>query len=313
MLSCTRTGDAVDLTEAETFVRVVETGSMTGAAERIGVPRSTVSRRVARLEESLGVRLLQRTTRQMKPTEEGQALYQRLAPALASVREAAEVIRDAGEKPQGLLRVTAVVDFGHSVLAPLVAEFVHLYPAVQVEVDVDNRTVDLVQEGYDCAIRAGPQPDSTLVARSLGTFDFGLYASRAYLERRGRPAALEEVAAHDCVVMRPTGGEGRWRLRGPDGKDDVVIVPARIGTDDFGFVRHAVRAGGGIGLMPAFVADDPVAGGDLERVLPAWGFSAAAIRFVTPGGRYLPAKVRAFRDFLVERMKTLEERCQRAT
>lgn len=296
----------MDLNEAETFVRVVETGGMTPAAKLLGVPRSTVSRRIARLEEALGVQLLKRTTRRINLTEEGRAFFMRVQPAITSAREAAAVVKDLADEPRGVLRVSALVDFSHSVLGPLVARFAAAHPELRVDVHVDNRSVDLVGEGYDCALRAGPMPDSSLVARTIARFEMRLYASAAYLARKGTPASLSDLAAHDFVLFRAPHGQRQLVGTGPDDEQVQVEVTGAINTDDFGFLQRVVRSGAGIGMMPTFVAHRHLATGELVQVLEGWSHDGADLRFVTPAGRYVPAKVRAFRDFLVEELAQLE-------
>lgn len=292
---------ATDLNEVTTFVRVVETGSMHGAARLLGVPRSTVSRRVARLEEVLGVRLLKRTTRRMSLTEEGQRFYERVAPALEVIEGASSEAKESSGEPTGTLRVTAPVDFGHAVLGELVAAFLRRHPKVSVEVDLSNRYVDLVQEGFDVAVRAGPLQDSSLVARKLATVDLWLFASPAYLDERGAPGSPEDLARHDCVLFRPKRGAERWRLS--RGDDEVTVeVTGRVSTGDFAFLRTLVRGGAGVGYLPAFLAARDVDEGTLVRVLPPWTLGGSPVHVVTASGRHLPAKVKAFRDFLVEAM-----------
>jgi DNA-binding transcriptional LysR family regulator len=297
----------MDLNEAESFVRVVETGGMTPAAKLLGVPRSTVSRRIARLEASLGVQLLKRTTRRVNLTEEGRAFFQRIQPALASAREAAAVVQDLADEPRGVLRISSLVDFSLAVLGPLIARFAEAHPELRVDVHVDNRSVDLVGEGFDCALRAGPMPDSTLVARTIARFDMALYASPAYLDAHGAPTRVDELEQHDFVLFRAPQGRRQLALVGPDGEQVQVPIAGPVNTDDFGFVQRLTRAGAGIGLMPTFLSLAPTRTGELVPMLPGWTFAGADIRFVTPAGRYVPAKVRAFRDFLVEELAALAD------
>jgi DNA-binding transcriptional LysR family regulator len=296
----------MDLNEAETFVRVVETGGMTPAAKLLGVPRSTVSRRIARLEEALGVQLLKRTTRRVNLTEEGRAFFQRVQPALASAREAAAVVKDLADEPRGVLRVSSLVDFSLSVLGPLVARFADEHPELRIDMHIDNRSVDLVGEGFDCALRAGPMPDSSLVARTIARFDMTLFASPAYLEAHGTPTSVADLEDHAFVLFRAPEGRKQLALVGPGGEQVQVPIEGPVTTDDFGFVQRLVRAGAGIGLMPAFLGMAPRQRGELVALLDGWAFSGADIRFVTPAGRYVPAKVRAFRDFLIEELGKLD-------
>lgn len=292
---------ATDLNEVATFIRVIDAGSMHGAARALGVPRSTVSRRVARLEELLGVRLLERTTRRMSLTEEGQRFYEKVAPALEVIEGASSEARDSGSEPSGTLRITAPIDFGHAVLGDVIARFVRRYPGVHVEVDLSNRLVDLVQEGFDLAVRAGSLADSSLVARRLGAVDVWLFATPGYLEARGAPSSPEDLVAHDCVLFHPQRGGSRWRLtRGDEAINVDVTGP--VGSGDFSFVHQVVRAGAGIGPLPAFVPARDVEEGRLMRVLAPWALRGSSIYVVTPSGRHQPAKVKAFRDFLTEAM-----------
>lgn len=295
----------MDLNEAETFVRVVETGGMTPAAKLLGVPRSTVSRRIARLEEALGVQLLKRTTRRVNLTEEGRAFFQRIQPALSSAREAAAVVKDLADEPRGVLRVSSLVDFSVAVLGPLVARFAEQHPELRVDIHVDNRAVDLVGEGFDCALRAGPMPDSSLVARTIARFDMALYASPGYLAAHGTPTTVEELESHPFVLFRAPDGRRQLALVGPAGEQVQVPISGPVNTDDFGFVQRLTRAGAGIGLMPMFLGIGPCQSGELVPVLEGWTFAGADIRFVTAAGRYVPAKVRAFREFLVEELAKL--------
>jgi DNA-binding transcriptional LysR family regulator len=278
------------------FVEVVRQGSFTAAAAHLGLPKSTVSRRVARLERELGATLLARTTRQLRLTDAGADLYEEAAPALDRLEAAARALSERQRTPRGPLRVTAPVDLGHDPLGEMVASFVHRHPAVTVEMVLTNRVVDLVREGLDCAIRAGSVTDSSgLIARRLGQSDLGLFASPAYVERRGVPERIEDLARHDCVLFRAQGGRARWSLQGPAGEESVE-VSGRASADDFTFVRALVRAGTGIALMP--LVGEPL--GELRRVLPTHAARGGAVYFVYPRSRHVPAKVSAFRDHVVD-------------
>lgn len=296
----------VDLNEISVFARVVEAGSFSEAARQLGLPKSTVSRKVAALEEQLGVRLLQRTTRKLNLTDAGAAYYDRVAPALIAVDEANSAVTDMQEAPHGVVRVTAPVDFGTGPFAQMATDFVRSHPGMRVDVVCTNRTVDLVAEGFDLAIRAGTLSDSSLVARKLGSAKFGLVASPDYLERRGAPQHPSELAEHDCVPFRPKDGLVTWTLVGPDGETESVSVGGAVSADDFTFVRAAVRAGAGIGILPSFQAKGECELGRLVPVLPGWWQrSKGGIYVVYPSTRYLPQRVALLRDFLVARMAEL--------
>ena len=296
-----------DLNEVATFARVVEAGSFSAAANALGVPKSTVSRRVARLEEALGVRLLQRTTRRMEATEEGRAYYEQISHALASLREAALEITATRDEPQGTLRVTAPVDYGNVVLAGLIGEFRTVYPRVRVLVDVTGRVVDLVKDGYDAAIRAGDLPESSLVARRLPAADMGLFASPSYVERMpalNRPVDLSDHSLLRFVPDNMARAEKAWVLRHEEtGEEANVALTACLLANDFVFLRQAAIGGAGIVKMPAVIARPSVERGELVRLLPEWYGPGAPIHLVYPTAKHLPAKVKVFRDFLLEKLR----------
>lgn len=277
------------------FVEVVRQGSFTAAAEVLGLPKSTVSRRVSRLEEQLGAELLIRTTRKLRLTEAGEAFHARVAPAVERVEEAARLVAERQEEPRGLLRVTVPVDIEW--LPGLFVRFCERYPDVEVEVSVTGRTVDLVGEGFDAAIRAGRLEDSSLIARRLVKVSFHFFASCEYLEREGEPEALEDLADHRCVVFRPHQGVGRAVVITPDGRRTVELA-GQLMTDDILFARAAVIAGAGIGLLPEGILGDRRE--RVRRVLPDVHTPGGDVHLVYPSTAHLPAKVRAFRDFLLE-------------
>ncbi len=290
----------MDLNEIAVFATVVAQGSFTGAAKKLGLPKSTVSRRVSRLEDRLGVRLLQRTTRKLSLTEAGTGFYERIARALSSLEEAEHAVAEAQESPRGTLRLTAPVDFGQLYLGDVVTEFTDRYPGVVVDVELTGRTVDLVNEGFDLALRAGVLRDSSLVARKLGSTASGLFAAPSYLSERGRPTSAEELAAHDHVAFGAERQTHRWSLVDAQGVELVVPVRARVMGNEYAFIREAVLAGAGIGLIPSFLCHRDVEVGRLEQLMPEVGDQhGAGIYLVYPSARHLSAKVRAFRDFLV--------------
>jgi DNA-binding transcriptional LysR family regulator len=289
----------LNLDDLAIFVRVVERGGFASAARELGVPTSTVSRTVARLESSTGVRLLQRTTRSVRPTSEGRSLYTTVAPALTTLRGAVRALEPATGRPRGRLRVTAPNDLGAGFLADLIVAFADQHPFVQLDFSLSNRHTNLVDEGFDIAVRATVNlGDSSLVARKLGELQHRLYASPAYLQRFGTPASCAELGQHQCVVFRAEELARTWALRGPGG-DASLQVHGRIGGDDFTFVRAMVLAGGGIGLLPQLNCTADEASGRLVRVLPALYARGATLYLVYPSTKNLPARVRAFRDFVI--------------
>ncbi|AKU92895.1 LysR family transcriptional regulator [Vulgatibacter incomptus] len=290
-----------DLLELSTFLAVASAGSLSGAARSLGLPKSTISRRLARLEEELGVRLVHRTTRRFSLTEEGLAYQERIRRAFDTLEEANAALRESEETPRGHLRVTAPVDVALASLGEVVADFTRSYPETTVELILTERTVDLIAEGIDLAIRASPAlPDSSLVARKIATVSLELVATPAYLDAHGRPATVEELAEHRFVARAAVHGRATLELVGPKGQRKIEVA-APIGATDFSFVHRATLAGGGIGTLPDMVANADLKAGRLERVLPGYTAGTAGLHVVHPGGRLLPAKVRAFRDLLVER------------
>lgn len=291
----------MDLNHIAVFVAVAEQESFTGAAATLGLPKSSVSRTVTKLEEELGVRLIERTTRKLSLTEAGARYYARSRLALSDLGDATAEVGDLGTEPRGVVRLTAPYDLGALVLSDLLAEFARLYPHIHVELMLTSRVVDLVGEGIDLAIRGGTLPDSSLIARKLFDAELALYASPEYLARRGTPENLLALARHDCVLFRAKNARATWRLTGPNGPE-AVEVTGRIGADDLLFVQRAVESGIGIGLVSiAFAGTCPSSSG-LVRVLPKYSLPGPAAYVVAPSGRYQPARVTLLRDFLVERL-----------
>ena len=280
----------MDLDGIAIFVKVVQAGSFSGAARLLGLPNTTVSAKVARLEKRLGVTLIQRTTRKLHITPAGRAYYERCLRGLEEIEGAEAEVSLSAAEPRGLLRITAPGDVAHGMLPPIVSRFVARYPRTRVEVLVANRVIDLVGEGVHLAIRAAPLPDSSLVARKFMPFSGGLWASRAYLQREGTPKTPAELEQHDCLVF-PRFSAGPLRLT--DGRNRVEVKPAgRIAVDDPGSMRIFILHGDGIGLLPDYLARDTA----LVRVLPKWTWLTGALSFVYPGQRFVPANVRAFID-----------------
>lgn len=295
----------LDLNHVVAFVRVVEQASFTAAAKSLGVPKSTVSRAISRLEEELDVRLLHRTTRKLSLTEAGLAFFERVRESIAGIDAAIAAANEAGKVPRGTVRITAPVDLGTTLLADVIARFVRKFPQIHVELTLTSRVVDLVKEGFDLAVRAAKLDDSTLVARKLGSSSMGVFASRAYLERKRRPEIPADLATHECVLFRGKGGRASWTLTGPGGAEEVE-VHGPIGADDILFVQRTILAGAGLGLLPIFLARTCEERDALVRVLPAWAVRGASVSVVTPSVRNEPARVALFREFLVTAVREVE-------
>jgi DNA-binding transcriptional LysR family regulator len=289
----------MDLNRVVTFVHVVEQGSFTAAAVALGVRKSSVSRSVATLEEDLGTTLLFRTTRKLSLTDAGRAYYDVVRPAVSTVSEASASVRDLGQEPRGQLRITAAPNF--EPLAVVLAKFARKFPKIQVEACLTSRTVDLVEERFDFALRGGQLVDSSLVGRKVGASELGLYAAPQYLRRHARPQTLADVAQHDCVVYRGISGKATWRLEGPNGPESVE-VRGRLAADDMTFVMHATAAGGGIGLIVSAIARPALDRGELVRVLPALSHTAGGLYLVWPATRHPSAAATVLRDFIIEKL-----------
>lgn len=289
----------IDLNDLAAFIRVADAGSFSRAARAAGVPTSTMSRAVQRLEEALGVGLLQRTTRKVALTREGAFLREQSAGALGALSSATKAVIDLQDQPQGLLRIAAPPDLGHVLFAELLADFSERYPAVHVEVELSARLVDLVGESFDVALRAGSLRDSSLVARKLTELAGFLVASPAYAQRLGLPAAPAELARHECVLFRARDGQATWRLCSKRGAA-AVAVHGGISADDFGLVQALALAGAGVAMVPWILCREDLRAGRLVRVLPEWELRGGALFLVTPPGRHVPAKVAVFREMAVE-------------
>lgn len=291
----------IDLNDVTAFARVVETGSFTGAAKKLGLPKSAVSRRVSRLEGALGVRLLRRTTRQLALTDAGTRYHQSAIAALAGLSEAAAVVSSLQEEPQGLVRFTAPPEMP-AVVSEAMTVFIRKYPRVRIELDLTSRIVDLVAEGFDFALRAGVLRNSSLIARKIHTAAFVLVAAPSYLKLRPAPKTDADLDAHDCVLFRPQNGKSRWTLTGPEG-ERAVYVTGPTGTDDLNFVRDLALAGAGIALIPLQSCGEDLHKKRLVRILPDYRGMMSSFYLVYPAGRHVPQRVSLFRDHMYEALK----------
>ena len=286
----------VDLNRLPTFLAVAETGSFSAAAARLRMPKSSVSRQIAALERELGLALFHRTTRRVALSTEGASLRDRVAPSLASLQASVGAIGELEEEPAGRLRVTAPVDLGVAVLAPIVARFAARYPKIELELAFGSTVVDLVGEGFDVALRIAMRPlrDSALVAVRAAPIEIKLYASPRYLARAGTPSALEELAAHRWIAF---GGQPLLRLTS-GGRTATVRAPVAIRCDDMTVQRELLRCDGGIGVLPTFLADADVLAGALVGVMPRWSTPTGALWIVRHGGAHVPRRVHAFEAFV---------------
>lgn len=304
--------NALDLNQVSVFVRVMETGSFTAAARTLGLPKSSVSRRVTALEQALRVRLLQRGTRKLVLTEAGRLYFDRARAALAGLADANTTVTDMSQEIAGPIRFTTGGD-NTGLFASLIAEFLGRYPKVQLDVVVTPRRVDLVTEGFDLALRAGPLIDSSLVVRRLGRSDHGLFASAAYLRKAGKPQRVNDLTRHRFVMFGELPEREHLRLTGPQG-DELVKVQGPLVVHEMSFATDAIAAGVGIGLVPeAYLGwvkkGGRSAGRELVRVLPDHRVTGSELSLVSPPTAYEPARVGLLRDFLAERLRPLMQAC----
>ncbi|WP_437300250.1 LysR family transcriptional regulator [Sorangium sp. So ce426] len=291
----------ISLAAIELLVATVETGSFSGAARRLGVTPSAVSRRVMRLEQELGVALLARTTRSLRLTDDGQAFYARCVRIVEELGEATEAIARASKKPVGLLRVDAPVALGRDVIAPGLPRFAARYPDVRINLTLRDQHVDPVAEGLDLLVRIGPLGDSSLVARRLGASRLVHCAAPSYIARRGAPATPADLARHDCVGYLRDGRPAGFRFLTGDG-DAVLEVPISgpFHANDVDVLRRLAIAGSGIIAMFDFLAKEALAEGTLVTVLDEFPTTTWPIHALYPKNRHLLPKVRVFVDFLAE-------------
>jgi DNA-binding transcriptional LysR family regulator len=283
--------------DMEVFVRVVEEGSFAAAARALGLPKSNVSRRVARLEDHLGARLLHRTTRQLSLTEVGAAYHGRVTAILDDLREAEDAVRSLHTVPRGTLRVSAPLTLGYRFLGEIVASFMQSCPEVQVDLSLSDRVVDLIEEGFDVAVRVGRLADSSMIAKRLASGRRALVASPAYLREHGAPARPDDLRDHHCLLYTYEASGSSWRVG-----DTSVPVKGRLVSNNGDVLLAAAVAGLGVALVPRFMCGPLLANGTLVELLAEHASDDAAIHALYPHNRHLSAKVRAFVDHLAMSM-----------
>jgi DNA-binding transcriptional LysR family regulator len=301
----------IDLNHVATWIKVVDAGSFTAAARSLGLPKSSVSRAIARLENELGLTLLQRTTRKLTLTRAGERYLASARQALRTLDEArSELVNDDGAL-RGVVRMTAPFDASTrlgAVLAECVASFVARYPDVFIDILFTARRVDLIAEGVDIAIRAGKLDDSALIVRKIKTDQLVLVASPGYLEANGTPRRLAELARHKVILYNAPQGTTRIRMSGPKGMESVP-VRGPINVDEMAFQLPLAEVGAGIAFMPMLLADESVRAGRLVRVLAQYVRRDASIYLVHPPQRTTPRRVILFRDHVFETLARELARC----
>lgn len=290
-----------DLNEIAVFIRVVQSGSFSEAAKKLGMPNSTVSYKVSCLEKRLGVTLIQRTTRKLNITPAGQQYYKKCLQGLSEIQAAeAEVAATQGEA-QGLLRITAPVELGSGALPQIVSEFSLKHPKVSVEVILTERRVDLLSENVDLAIRAGDLKDSTLIAKKIGAVYFATFASPRYLKNKPELKHPRDLRQHQCIAFTPLGAE-EWRLVSNKGTLNIPI-PTRIVVNDLIMTKQLALLGNGVAFLPAHLCLSELQSGKLIRVLPEWRSGLNPVHFVYPAQKFVTPKLSAFMAFSQEALR----------
>lgn len=279
------------------FRRVAETGSFSEVAREMGISQPTVSKHVAALEAHLGVKLLNRSTRQLSLSEAGQQFHDQCTRILDELNEVEASLRQQQSQPSGTLRVNTAVTFGETVIVPRLWKFMDQYPELQLELIMDDHYIDLVKEGVDVAVRVGPLTDSSLIARKLGSFERMVVATPEYLQHHGEPATPQQLKQHQCIVFTLLSTRHEWHFNGPDGKE-TVKVHGRFAVNNPNAMRQAILAHQGIGVTPTWLIDNDLQQGRLKSILTDYTPTAMEIHALYPQRRYVPAKVRSFIDFL---------------
>ena len=283
------------ISDLEIFARVVTAGNMSAAGREMGLSPAVVSKRISHLEERLGARLFQRTTRQLTLTEAGQGFYDRIVNILAGIEEAEAFVTRRNAMPRGTLRVSAPTAFGRMHIAPYLGDFLGQYPDLRLDLNLSDSIVDIVGAGFDAAIRIAELEDSSLVAKKLAPSHRVICAAPSYLKAAGEPESLADLANHNCLA--PSAQEV-WRLQGPEGPASVR-VSGNVRTNSTEVVRESVLAGVGIGLRSTWDVGPELKSGKLKIVLPQYQESPrVAVYAVYPCRQYVPAKLRVFVDFL---------------
>lgn len=288
-------------TSMRTFARVAEQRSFTAAAEKLGITRGMATRYVAQLEERLGARLLNRTTRRVSLTEPGAAYYERCSQLLADLKEAEAVASAHVTEARGTLRITCALAFGVRYVAPEIGEYMRRHPRVIVDLSFNDRTVDIVEEGYDLAIRIGDLPSSSLSARRLSSTRMIVCAAPEYWRRHGKPAAPEDLATHDALHYVYSATSEEWRFVDAAGTPRNVRIRHRLRTNNGEALLRAAAGGIGVVQLPSFLVHEAIAGRELEPALEDFCAPGLGIHAVYPARRLLATKVRSFVDYLAGR------------
>ena len=290
-----------DLIDLRAFARIADLGNLSAAARALGMPKSSASRALARLEAAVGSALIERSTRHLRLTDAGRLLQRHARRILDDVGEAESALTGLVGRPRGTLRVSVGFTFAVGLLAPMLPHFLARYPEVRVALTIDNRNVDLLAEEFDLAIRIGPLPDSDLIARRLTTIALWTCASPSYLAARGTPATIEDLRAHELISR--TDRRLPWRFRAADGAvHEIEVAPGTV-IPEPAVLKAVLIGGAGIGRLPEFAAADAIADGTLVRLFAEYEEDAVEVHALYPSHRSLSAKVRVFIDTLAEHLR----------
>lgn len=281
------------------FVAVVECGGFSPAAKQLGISKSAVSKRVTQLEQSLGVKLLQRSTRQLSLTEAGEHYFQHASIANTAARDAEDAVAQLQGEAQGRLRINTPMSFGRLHIAPMIPDFLERYPKISIDMVMDDKQVDLVAEGFDLAVRSGKLPDSRLIARKIAPLKSVLCASPKYLHRHGHPQQLTDLTQHNCLPFSYSEDVRAWRFI-KEGKTHTIEVAGNYQVNNSEALREALLSGLGIARLPTFVAYPDIQSGQLVQLFSDYEMQESTLYAVYSERQYLPAKVRVFLDYCVE-------------
>lgn len=291
----------MDLNEVLVYIKVIQSGSFTKAASLLNMPKSTVSMKISNLERTLSTTLIKRTTRKLSITSEGMAFYKKCLGGVEEINSAVEELQSLKGEPKGLLRITAPLDLGNSVLPAIVAEFSKKYPKVNLDILLTDRTVDLLSESVDLAIRAGSLKDSTLIARKLGTVYFAPFATPKFLKSIKEITHPRDLSSHRVLHFNPAGNH-EWRLTGPKGTLDIPIS-SPVSVNNLSMIKELALMHEGIAYLPTYYCYEEVKAKKLVRMLPEWRSALTPVHFVYPGQKFVNSKLSAFMEIAIGPLK----------
>lgn len=284
----------------KTVIAVVETGSFTTASERLMISKALVSKYVGEVEEKLGVRLFNRTTRRLALTDAGKTYYERALPLVEEYEELLDSVTGEQSTPKGKLKISVPVTFGEMQLSPIISKFLKSYPDIQINIQLTDRRIDMLEEGVDVVIRIGGVDDSNMVARQINTYPLVLCASPDYLKEHGYPKKPKDITNHPCIIDSNFRIGKQWPIVSPDGTVETIEVKSKIAVNSPRAVMEIAKSGAGIALIPRFIIEDTIANGLLVEILPGYTTLEFGLFAIFPHRRYLSKKIRCFIDFLVD-------------